>query len=448
MSRLNIILALGLLALRTGPALADSAAPGADAASPAVLSTTAADASAVTAVPNAISPQADAAAAIGLTPTPVDATPTAEAASVPAAAGSVPVQPAADSSTAAADLTATPGSQTAEAGALTQTSAAAAWTAVDGPAHLTLSTEVLLELPAGWRFVAKDQLPAYFASTKRNAGDWDLGVALGPDDGAPELRLQFEPVGAVDDSAGLEEPLALLDRVQQMAEAENSTHEGQGSAQITVWNQPPAYELGAHRLLFGETRTENGQDLAAWRLRLPGRSGVLKLDLVAPADTLPALSAQAAVLAAGLSFQENRGLDSRQSTDRAAALDLNGLVLEGVLGRSDDGGSGKAPVSAWVWITLCSVTALALALGGALLWRRLGPVAAAPARPELGDAGDGEAPLEITEGGEVTEGGEPEGAKEASGGGQDAGEGPEHDPGRKPEPGNGEKEIPEEDGKP
>jgi uncharacterized membrane-anchored protein len=342
------------------------------------------------------------------------ASPSAAAAGAAATAQTPPAQ-SADSAAAASTLSAPASAltQTKTADALGGTPAAVAvsqaanavsappqtlvWTAVDGPAHLTLSSEVLLDLPAGWRFVPKDQLQAYFSPGGRTAGDWDLGVALGPGNGTPELRLQFEPMGAVDDRAGLEEPIALLARVQQMADADNAQRrrDGRPESQIKVWNQPPAYELAVHRLLFGETRSENGQDFAAWRLRLPGRAGVLKLDLLAPADALAALSSQAAVLAAGLSFQADRGLDARQASDKAAPLDLNGLVLDGVFGHPGYGGPSKSSSPVWLWMILSALMAVALGVGAVLIWRRFQakggpqPPAGGGSAPD-GDAGAAE----------------------------------------------------------
>jgi len=249
------------------------------------------------------------------------------------------------------------------------TQGAASWTALDGPAHLTLGAEAYLELPEGWRFVSRDRLGAYLGGSGRSAGNWDLGVALGPDSPSMELRLQFEPMGAVDDSAGLEEPLALLARIQQAASDANVRRRlaGQGDLLVTGWSQPPAYELAVHRLLFGELRTQGGEDWAAWRLRLPGRDGVLKIDLLEPAEALSSFSAQAAELAANLSFQPGRGLDERLPADKPAGLDLNGLVLRGVLGR---GGSGGVPRES-IPVGVLAAVALALAFGAVRLLREL-----------------------------------------------------------------------------
>jgi uncharacterized membrane-anchored protein len=244
-----------------------------------------------------------------------------------------------------------------------------AWSPVTGPAHVTLGAEAQLELPQGWSFVPKDQLPAYFSPGPRRAGAWDLGVALGPDSGAPELRLQFEPMGAVDDRAGLEEPLALLARVQQAMDAENARRglQGQAGTLVSGWSQAPAYELGAHRLLFGELRSSNGEDLAAWRLRLNGRAGVLKIDLVTGADRLANYAAAAAGLAEGLSFLPGRGLDAAQDSDRRAALDLNALVLDAVAGRGTAG-----PLPRRDALPLAVSATLALALGLAIVSGALG----------------------------------------------------------------------------
>lgn len=294
-------------------------------------------------------------------------------------AGAGAAAPAGTSAAAGSGADAMAATPTAAAEAPTPAPAAApaafqgVWTALEGPAGVTLGAEAFLSLPEQWTFIPRDQLHAYFGDGERRAGNWDLGVARGPG-GAPELRLQFEPLGSVNDASGLEEPLALLARVQQASEAENARRRLSGQEEITVtgWSQAPAYELGAHRLLFGEIRSQNGEERFAWRLRLPGRAGVLKIDLTGPSDSMQGWTVAAAQLAQGLTFLPERGLEFRQPGDKVAVEDLNALVVEGVFGHPGPAGGsqrGSAPVGAWIVGT--AFLAAALAFGSVSGMRRL-----------------------------------------------------------------------------
>lgn len=69
-------------------------------------------------------------------------------------------------------------------------------TLVSGPTSLSLGAEATLQLPDGWRFVPSDQLRAYWRGRDLSVGPWDRGLVL-PDSGGFELRLVFEPLGAV-----------------------------------------------------------------------------------------------------------------------------------------------------------------------------------------------------------------------------------------------------------
>lgn len=246
------------------------------------------------------------------------------------------------------------------------------YTAIEGPASLTLGAEVLLDLPAGWSFIPKEQLRAYFAASQRAAGNWDLGCALSPGATPAELRLQFEPLGAVDDKAGLSETLALLARVQQTAGVANARRRalGQSETQILSWDQAPAYTQPERRLLWAERRASNGEEHVGWHLRLLGRGGVVKLDLQEAPDVLAEKADLAAALAAGLSFKPGRSLDARLPSDKASPLNLDALVLDGIFGRGAlAGGNQREPLPLWGWIAGSLALAAALAAGALKAWR-------------------------------------------------------------------------------
>ena len=244
-----------------------------------------------------------------------------------------------------------------------------------GPLDLTLGAEAHLSLPDGWHWVPKERLQAYFGSDGRKAGAWDLGLALSPGQPLFEFRVQFEPLGAVAEPAGPLDSAALLSKIQAAAATANLERRSQGGLdlQIPGWSEEPAYDPATKRLTWGERRVSGADERRGWHARLLGRAGVLKLDVEAPEDLMPLQLPQLQALFNGLNLAEGRGLADRQAVDKAAALDVSGLMLEGTLGRGslNPGGPAADPLSPGLVAGLEAGGALLLAWAAVAGWRGL-----------------------------------------------------------------------------
>lgn len=243
---------------------------------------------------------------------------------------------------------------------------------VSGPAILTLGAQARLDLPPDWRWVAQEQLGAYFAASGRRSGRWDLGVALAP--GSPaELRLQFEPLGAVNDAdPSVLAPDALMARLEQAEDEANQRRRALGlpEARISAWVQAPGYDPAKRRLQWSELHQVGADEVLGWHARLLGREGVIKLDLVGPQAALLDQTPQAQALVDAVAFQAGKGLDLRQPTDKASPLGLDALVVDGASGRGAlAGGAPPEPASLWAQLALWLAGA-ALAVWAALTGSR------------------------------------------------------------------------------
>ena len=288
------------------------------------------------------------------------------------------VEPGLTPSAAATEAALTPGlpPATAGPGANPASAPAAALAPLAGPLSVSLGAEALLTLSDGWHWVPKAQLSHYLAATGRHAGAWDLGIALSPADAPQEFRLQFEPMGLVEEGApeAMAED-ALLARVQERAALENSRHRQLGQVELDLngWALTPVLELDGQRLVWAEHRVSGGEERLGWHGRFRLRGGVVKLDILMPPEQWDQQGPPARALFEGLAPLPGQGLADRQADDRKADLDLVGLVMDGVFGRgalaagpplAEDAGLGPR-IALWSGVTLACVAA---ALWG---WRRL-----------------------------------------------------------------------------
>jgi uncharacterized membrane-anchored protein len=254
-------------------------------------------------------------------------------------------------------------------------SAAASVETLAGPVDLSLGAEARLSLPEGWHWVPKDRLQAYFGTDGRKAGAWDLGLALSPGQPQFEIRAQFEPLGAVVEPAGPLDTAALLAKVQAAATAANLERRTEGGleTQIPGWAEEPAYDTTSKRLVWGERRENGAEARRGWHARLLGKAGVLKLDAEGPADLMQLQAPLLLALFNSLSLAEGRGLTDRSPGDRAATVDLEGLVLAGTLGRGslEPAAAPEEPLSPLALGLIGTGAALMAAWGAVAGWRGL-----------------------------------------------------------------------------
>lgn len=246
-------------------------------------------------------------------------------------------------------------------------------TLVDGPTSLSLGAEATLQLPDGWRFVPSDQLRAYWRGRGISAGPWDRGVVL-PDSGGFELRLVFEPLGAVA-LEPLPQVTPLLIQAQALARAAQANHgavEGMGR-ELAFWRWEPFYEPSTNSLRFGGVWRAGTDETVSMHVRWLARRGVLKLDWRGTEDNADAFSAVVERMEEGLQFNLGQTRAEAGPKDPVAKLDLSGLVLDGLFGRgrASAGPPPSKPLPLWAWALIGFASLAILIVGIVKGWRSL-----------------------------------------------------------------------------
>lgn len=211
---------------------------------------------------------------------------------------------------------------------------------VNGPASLTLGAEARLELPEGWRFVPRDQLPAFWRGQDKVLGAWDRGVAI--DAAGHELRLLFEPCGRVASDKPLD-TAGLLGRAQALLRKAPAA----GGRELLRWQKDPQWEPEASFLALSAVWRSGEEESASLHLRWLGRSGVLKLDWRGPQDHAEGLLASAELLQKALSLVASQ---AHASAGTASKLDLEALALDGLVGRLGPTATAEDSVPLWAWL--------------------------------------------------------------------------------------------------
>lgn len=242
---------------------------------------------------------------------------------------------------------------------------------IDGPAALSLGAEASLALPAGWRFVPREQLKAYWRDRGITPGAWDRGVVL-PADSGLELRLVFEPLGAVP-----LEPLpqvdSLLLKAQGMAKAAQAGAAAGLGRELTYWRWEPFFQPDAMSLRFGGVWRQGTDETVSMHVRWLGRRGVLKLDWRGAEDNANTFSANVEQMEEGLRFNPGQSRAEATPKDPVSSIDLSGLVLDGLFGRGSlaQGPAVRKSLPWWAW-ALIAVAGVALLLVGIVQgWRGL-----------------------------------------------------------------------------
>lgn len=244
---------------------------------------------------------------------------------------------------------------------------------IHGPAAVTLGAEAQLQLPEGWRFAPRWALKQHFGADGRAAGAWDRGVLLPSEEGL-ELRMLFEPLGAV-----ALEPLPQVEPLLLQAQAlarEALTRPGAATSvgrELAFWRWEPFFQPDLMSLRFGGLWRQEADETVSMHVRWLARHGVLKLDWRGPEDQADAFSAAVERLEEGLRFNAGQSRAEATAQDRPAALDLSGLVLDGLLGRAATapGGTVAKPWPWWTWLGL-GLGCVGLLIAAVLwAWRRL-----------------------------------------------------------------------------
>jgi uncharacterized membrane-anchored protein len=132
-----------------------------------------------------------------------------------------------------------------------------------------------------------------------------------------------------------------------MQEAEGRSNKererlGMGALYTEGWHVRPHYDLGTRRLEWGvRLRTESGQHLVNYSIRLLSRRGVMHVILVSEPEQLNQDIEVFKASLASYGFVPGERYSEFRSGDRIAEYGLGALVLGGAAAVAVKGGAGK-----------------------------------------------------------------------------------------------------------
>jgi len=207
---------------------------------------------------------------------------------------------------------------------------------VRGAAHVALLDQALLNLPAGYLFIPKEQATRLLVAMGNRPGDDVLGMVLQErDDSHGFVVVRFIKSGYIkDDDAKNWNADQLLTGIKEGTEDDNAERRKRVMHEIEVvgWVQAPAYDPAAHRLVWSLSSKDKGAPDSAERgvnynTYALGREGYFSLNLVTGLNSIEAEKPSAHALLAALEYKDGkRYSDFNASTDHIAEYGLAALI--------------------------------------------------------------------------------------------------------------------------
>jgi uncharacterized membrane-anchored protein len=217
-----------------------------------------------------------------------------------------------------------------------------AWTeakaaAKEGPADIAIAGQATLHLPAGRVFIPQPQAGKLLTAMGNPGTHNELsGLIFPKGEGEWFATLRYIASGYVKDGDAKEwKADELLSSFKEGTEASNEERKKMGvpALEIIGWAEPPAYEAGAHRLVWAMSSKEKGAPDNAnlgvnYNTYALGREGYMSLNFVTGLKDLPAQKPDAKALLGALEFDKGKRYeDFDSSTDHVAEYGLAALVV-------------------------------------------------------------------------------------------------------------------------
>ncbi len=209
----------------------------------------------------------------------------------------------------------------------------------DGPAEGRLGSVAKLAIPEGCRFTEAAGAHRFMELTENPPGD-EIGVLLcaTAPEGSPDASdtwfvvFEYDESGYVkDDEKTQLDADAILETLQEGNEAGNRERRRRGWTELTLdgWQRRPYYDEGTHNLTWATRGISEGDTSVNHSVRLLGRGGVMKADLVTRYSSfehaLPAFDQ----VVAGTAFLPGNTYAEWRAGDKVAAYGLTALVAGG-----------------------------------------------------------------------------------------------------------------------
>ena len=228
----------------------------------------------------------------------------------------------------------------------------------DGPIKVDVGTNATLEVPKGYSFLGPDGTRK-LEELLHNPPDDEPTYTFAPSDGAWLAYFAYDDTGYVKDDEKIDAD-ALLQSFKDGTEEANEERRKRGWEAIHVvgWKASPVYDTQFKTLAWSILGREDGskEDIVNYNTRLLGRTGVMRVLLVAGSEDLDAAVADFKQKADGFAFKPGQTYADFRSGDRVAEYGLGALIVGGAAAVAAKKGVfaviGKFFLVAWKFILI------------------------------------------------------------------------------------------------
>lgn len=211
-------------------------------------------------------------------------------------------------------------------------------TAIDwqtGPVIGRLGDQAQIHIPERYSFAGQRGVRTFMESNQNPVSGQELGVVVPPQASGANwfVVFRFTPIGYVrDDEKDDLDREALLDSIRNGTARANEERRRRGWAPVEVlgWHSPPRYDSITNNLTWAVRGASNGHEGINYSVRLLGRRGVMRVDLVLEAADVAGTVASFNKLLSGFAFTPGNKYAEFRPGDRIAEYGLTALVAGGV----------------------------------------------------------------------------------------------------------------------
>jgi uncharacterized membrane-anchored protein len=203
-----------------------------------------------------------------------------------------------------------------------------------GPAIGKLGDVAEITVPEGYRFAGSDGVRKFMELTQNPVGGNELGVIL-PPEGAGEwfVVFEFNRIGYVkDNEKDALDADAILKSIKEGTAYANEERRKRGWSTVDVvgWHSAPRYDTVTNNLTWAIVGASEGDRSVNHSVRLLGRSGVMKADLVLDAKEAATALPEFDQLLTQFQFTSGNKYAEFVPGDKIAEYGLTALVAGGL----------------------------------------------------------------------------------------------------------------------
>ncbi len=217
---------------------------------------------------------------------------------------------------------------------------------VKGPSTGQLGEIAEVRVPSQYVFANGTDTQRLMESMHNLITGKEIGF-LSPNSAEWFMVFEFDETGYVPDSEKNDlDGDAMLKTMIANTEESNKERAKRGWAPYKVigWHKAPYYDQATHNLEWALILESEGKRVVNWNTRLLGRSGVMRVTLVADPSVIQRIKPQYTQALADFSFKKGHQYEEFRQGDKMAEYGLTALVVGGATAAAVKTGAFK-----WLW---------------------------------------------------------------------------------------------------